>query len=632
MSSPRRLLYDGGGASPSTSPPLDLSDLGDDCLWLVAAAAWRTGTPLGLLGACRRSRQAAMDTLEALQLSWCSACCPRIDGTVLGAAAGVAVAAAGGLGRAHPPNLEARLGTVLQLLRSRPRRLQSLTLADNPDGSFRRSTLEDAPAVPAPCWSDASTRIVVWRMIGAALRGARRLTTLSATNTAISAVVALLTPPTSVEGAPAVAAPGHGLAPMEAYVSGDVAAARPPPPHVPLNVLILRVGREQDRNCRDAHHELAAALVLAAPIVVDLSVLWTFSGLPDPLATAFGGAGVMVNLRKLTIKIPDGLLCPRTAQSVAAVCPHVTEIDVGAAFWRDVGISWSLERNAFEQLRRLTVNSTQQVYIFDDLRPLLADRALDDFWLTIADPHGGETVSLMARGVVDAVLGSAKLPPSLAMENVLIPEADWLRLVAEPRLGESVSTLALSPRASPAAVLAAFAPAPHLTKLWVQLDLGLLVGKVDVALEPSPWAGLTALAELTIQVEWLADYARRDDGAIAAAWSVPAVSWAVASIEESPCRDTLTRLVIIGRGEVVADAAEIDVFKPAAQWPALRRLDVTIERAGWDRHPDSSGAETPRRPPRGVAYRPTAERAAELRRRLQQALPQVSATLTYKED
>jgi len=106
----------------------------------------------------------------------------------------------------------------------------------------------------------------------------------------------------------------------------------------------------------------------------------------------------------------------------------------------------------------------------------------------------------------------------------------------------------------------------------------------------------------------------------------------VASIEESPCRDTLTRLVIIGRGEVVADAAEIDVFKPAAQWPALRRLDVTIERAGWDRHPDSSGAETPRRPPRGVAYRPTAERAAELRRRLQQALPQVSATLTYKED
>jgi len=573
-----------------------------------------------------------MDSLEELQLSWCSACCPRIHGTVLGPAAGVAVAAAGGLGRAHPPNLESRLETVLQLLRSHPPRLQSVTLADNPDGSIRRSPFEDAPVAEAPCWSDSSTRVAVWRVLGAALRGNRRLTTLSATNTAIGAVVGLLAPPPSVEGVPAVVAPCQVLASMDASLSGDAAAAQPPSPCVPLKVLILRVGREQDRNSRDAHHELAAAMALAAPIVVDLSVLWTFSGLPDPLATAFGDAGVMANLRKLSIKIPDGLLCSRTAQSVAAACPHVTEMDVAAAFWRDVGLCWSLERNAFQQLRRLTLNSTQQVYISDELRPLLADRALDDFWLTIADPHGGETVSLMARGVVDAVLGSAELPPSLAMENVLIPEADLLRLVAEPRLGESVSTLALSPRASPSAVLAAFAPAPHLTKLWVQLDLGLLIGKVDVALKPSPWAGLTALAELTIQVEWLADYARRDDGTIDAAWGVHVVAWAVASIEESPCRDTLTRLVIIGRGEVVADAAEIDVFKPAAQWPALRQLDVTIERAGWDRHPDASDEETLCRQPRGVAYRPTAERAAELRRRLQDTLPQVATMLSFKED
>eukprot|EP00168_Porphyra_purpurea_P018730 TRINITY_DN7112_c0_g1_i1.p1 TRINITY_DN7112_c0_g1~~TRINITY_DN7112_c0_g1_i1.p1 ORF type:complete len:239 (-),score=80.20 TRINITY_DN7112_c0_g1_i1:325-1041(-) len=238
----------------------------------------------------------------------------------------------------------------------------------------------------------------------------------------------------------------------------------------------------------------------------------------------------------------------------------------------------------------------------------------------------------MARGVVDAVLASATFPPSLAMENVLIPEADWLRLVAEPRLGESVSTLALSPRSAPAAVLTAFAPAPRLVKLWVQLDLGLLLGAAGGALEPSPWAGLTAVAQLTIQVEWLAGYARRDDGATAAAWAVPAVAWAVASIDQSSCRDTLTRLVVIGRGEVVADAADVDVFQPAARWPALRHLEVTIEPAGWDRPADASDGEKPRSQPRGTAYRPSAERAAELRGRLQQALPRCATRLTFKEE
>lgn len=266
------------------------------------------------------------------------------------------------------------------------------------------------------------------------------------------------------------------------------------------------------------------------------------------------------------------------------------------------------------------------------LGPLLCGRALADLHLTVwprsdawsdAEDLGG----IPLTGVAAALRGGAALPAALAIENVQLAEAEWAALAAPPRVdAAALTSLALSPRRAPAAVLASLGPAPSLTTLWVQLDLGLLLPPAPphevhhAALAVTPWAGLPALRHLTLQIEWLTAYDARTMTDVAAAWQSTPVAWAVASVDATAeTRASLASLTVIARGAVAADAITAAAYGPAGGWPSLRAVRLRVEPSGWGGSPSSDeewdargGWAAPRTPPSAQA---------RLRRALRRLLP-----------
>jgi len=403
------------------------------------------------------------------------------------------------------------------------RRLRTLTLTDVPlpwpDGPY-----SPEPLLPLPCEGvSPAARACAWEHVGAAA-AATPLTALFVSGRAVGALRGWLPP-------------------------------SPLRPHVPpvLERLALRALADDARTVE--------RLVEALPVFA-ASLTWLYVSFdaaaqlhPSALARVFTAAGVMGRLRELTLTTDlDG----HVAAALAAACPGVTRLSLAVCLWSaGFGEGLAVDRGALPALADLDFRLERDAYgCWMELGALLARRRLTSLCVT--------TWSGRAHpGLVTAILGCAALPATLDIGRLAVRTADTLHLLRDGRAAGDCVALDLPPMTLSPTDVAALGPLPRLRRLRLEAASPPRPSRLRVR----PWAGLPALEELSLCL--------RGTRAAFTRSRLPALTWLLRSLAESPCRATLRYLSV--DGSFCIGRAGVAPFGVLASFPVLASLSVSVE-------------------------------------------------------
>jgi len=515
--------------------PVDLLDLPDDALSLIAEHVWASrGNARGLVGACRRTRRIGLAALPSLVIRWCPVCshfgCITPPPTPAGRAPPL-----------HPRGLDARLPSLIEFL-ALATGVRSVTLVDR---SFVPSAAAAAAAVAAaatpvpPCACPVAVRKGVWRLVGAAL-GGRRLHTLKACEAVAASFLGGLS---SCLGG---AHDGGGR----------------------LRVLELGVTSPPTVN------EAAMALHSVAPTLTELTMN-CLPGVPLFLTHLFRSAGRLPALRSLRLRAkhenpPGGTLGRNEAEAIAEVCAGLAVLETTYPLGTGFGPPWAVARGAFPHLHTLRLQSalvwSSAFNLVSDFAAVLRNRPMTIVRLSAT---GGFPAPL-----VTALRSVDRLPKVLHLDAELeSTDAAWL--LGEPAAVTEIESLSLSLHCRPHLVLPVVAMPPHLRELYLSC---FTRGAADTPVCPSArWDAPPTLRHLSVSHDRGLPAA---DGDVSA--DLPLVRWLLAAVVASRGGCHLTHLDVCARVRPGPDLdAALAPFVSAAAG-TLSKLDLLVQPTGED--------------------------------------------------
>ena len=513
-------------AHPPDHPLVQLLDLHDDALGLIAAHLWAPGGGGGggFVGACRRTRRVGLAALPSLTIRWCAACCrwPRAPSPPLQPDGPRPLESDSPL-RPHPPALDARLPSLIAFLATATG-VRKVFIVDAPALPHSDGDGNDPP--PPPCSRSDDEREKVWRAVGAALGGI---------------------PLVNIGGSGAVASVLIG---RQAVDGGR-----------------LRTLRLMDV---DRHAVLSAAMALqsVASTVTCLSLRLRSDAL-GALAGLFRSAGRLPAMTNLILarcdQFSSTLFGQDAAAAIASACPGLTSVELQHAPRPGWGVSWALARGALPRLTSLYICPPWDHIIMPaakDLAAVLTHRSMVS--VQVNELSGGVTSIIAALRSVD------HLPEVLSI-NTTMPVTDALRLLDDPIANARVKTLNMCVSGFPALLLLYAAPLPQLHALTLSCTIpqGAVLDVPDVPIAAG-WVVPATLRSLMVHVRHEAMPAG------VAAEDVVLLRWLLTAVVASRAARWLTHLHLIAR---IPPGPELDAMLAplvAASANTLRSVQLGV--------------------------------------------------------
>ncbi|OSX80929.1 hypothetical protein BU14_0031s0098 [Porphyra umbilicalis] len=277
------------------------------------------------------------------------------------------------------------------------------------------------------------------------------------------------------------------------------------------------------------------------------------------MARIFDAAGVMGRLRELTLATEGVFLNEQVATALAAACPGVTRLCISGCplFGAGFGSGLAVDRGALPALADLDFRLVRGMFaLWLEFGALVAHRRLTSLRVSASE-------GLAHPGLVDAILGCAAFPATLDIGGLPVPTADTLRLLRDGRAAVECVALELPPLTLSPTAVAALGPLPRLRRLRIEATSPPHPSRLRVR----PWTGLPALVNLSLCL--------RGTRAAFTRSRLPALTWLLRSLAESPCRATL-RALSVG-GSFYVGAAGAAPFGVLASFPVLASLSVSVE-------------------------------------------------------